>query len=130
MQRRDCFGLHDIAKKVYRIAEENMEKAGEKMALPEDAFKFFVLNKTGEMDLYLCEYMDNESFIYAAYLGMLGRKPEPRALEKWMAYKDMPRFKFRKKMIDNIMKSAEFRAKGVIVRNNIYSDDVNRNAIW
>lgn len=130
MKRRDCYDLSDIYEEVYKIAEENMEKNGGKIVIRKDAVKFYALNKPGEMDLYLCEFMDNETFLQAVYLGMFNRMPDEKAVSDWSKKYDMPRFKFRKQLMDKIINSAEFANKPIIVRNNIYSDDVKQRGIW
>ncbi|MBQ9827768.1 MAG: DUF4214 domain-containing protein [Lachnospiraceae bacterium] len=130
MKRRDCYDLNDIYEEVYKIAEENMEKNGGKLQINKDAVKFYALNKPGEMDLYLCEFMDNETFLQAVYLGMFNRMPDDSAVAYWSKKYGMPRFKFRKEVMDRVINSAEFKRNSIVVRNNIYSDDVKSRGIW
>ena len=124
MRKKDFYGMSDIYGKLYDISRLNMDRAGREMPLRKDVFIFFTQNKSGEMDLSLTENMDNESFLQAASLGMLLRIPDEKLYDNWSDKFGLPRFEFRKQVMRTFTGAQEFKNKGVIVYNNIYSDEI------
>lgn len=110
-----------VYSKLYDIVAENMEQDQIEMEFTKEAYLFQALNVGNKVDLLKMIDMDNESFFETAYLCLLGRFPDEKAVESWRGkIKGLGKEEFQRILINTIMNSLEFKIKNVEVHNCIY----------
>lgn len=116
--------MNELYAQLYDITNTNIQKAGKQLDMTKDAFMFKQANKEGYFDVSLCGDCDNISFLQIAYLGMLGRMPDPGARKNWGQKAGMDKNAFRRELIAKISSSEEFAKRDVKIINNIYNNDL------
>ncbi len=120
----------NVYSKLYDIVETNMRENGLDMSFGKNAYLKTIELKPKDVDILNFIELCNEEFIQAAYIGLLRRIPDKKAVEQWrMRSNELSERDFQKAVINSLMKSEEFLFKGVIVHNNIYSENVIQQQI-
>lgn len=113
--------MDKIYSDLYDITSRNMQSAGKQLTMKKDTFMYKQKSAENVFDLRLCGECDNESFLQMAYLGLLGRMPDPGAVNKWMEKAGLDSAEFRRQLTERIMSSEEFAKRNVQVINNVYN---------
>lgn len=120
----------NIYSKLYDIIETNMQENGLTMSVGKGAYLKTMEIKPEDVNILNFIELDNEEFVQAAYIGLLRRVPDKKAIEDWkIRSNDYSKRDFQKTVINSLMKSDEFSFKGTIVRNNIYSENAIQQQI-
>ena len=119
-----------IYSKLYDIVETNMQENGLDMSFGKNAYLKTIELKPKDVNILNFIELCNEEFVQAAYISLLRRIPDKKAVEQWrMRDNDYSKSDFQKAVINSLMRSEEFLFKGVIVHNNIYSENVIQQQI-
>lgn len=120
----------NIYSKLYDIIETNMQENGLTMSVGKDAYLKTMEIKPEDVNILDFIELDNEEFVQAAYISLLRRVPDKKALADWkIRSNDYSKRDFQKTVINSLMKSDEFSFKETIVRNNIYSENAIQQQI-
>lgn len=115
---------------LYDLVESNMQNSDLDMFFSKDAYMKTIELNPKEVDILKLVELNNEGFIQAAYIGLLRRVPDEKAIQQWkLKSNNCSKREFQRMVINSIMKSDEFLYKGVIVRNNIYSENILQQQI-
>lgn len=113
--------MDKIYSDLYDITSRNMQSVGKQLTMKKDTFMFKQRSTDGVFDVSLCGDCDNASFLQIAYLGLLGRMPDPGAVTKWMEKANLAPAEFRSQLLERITASEEYAKRDVKIVNNIYN---------
>ena len=120
----------NVYSKLYDIVETNMQENGLDMLFGKSVYLKTIELKPKDVDILNFIELCNEEFVQAAYIGLLRRIPDKKSIEQWRnRFNDYSKRDFQKKVINSLMSSEEFIFKGVIVKNDIYSERVIQQQI-
>ena len=128
LQESSGLEMEKLYADLYDITNRNMQKAGKNLLMKRDTFLFKQKNQEDTFDVSLCGNCDNESFLQMAYLGMLGRMPDPGAVQKWMEKAGLEKNVFRSKLLERLEASYEFARRDIKIVNNIYNGALSSNS--
>lgn len=115
---------------LYDLVESNMQNSGLDMFFTKGAYMMTIELEPKEVDILKMIELNNEEFVQAAYVGLLRRVPDEKAVQQWgLKSNNCSKRKFQRMVINSLMKSDEFLYKGIIVRNNIYSENILQQQI-
>lgn len=114
--------MNDIYKKLYDAAKE---KCGDHI---EDFEIFDVYSKNNPLEvdvseLYEMKASSNIAFVKIAFIKLLNRPIDQKALESWEKKASLPEKEFRKLVISRLISSEEATAAGKIYLDNVISDE-------
>lgn len=113
----------DIYSAVFDVSHDSMVKAGKDFHFAKDTFMYSVSNDINTVDIYeLSKYTDNSTFLQLAYLMLLKRLPDQRAIEHWQDRLELPYKEFQSLVIKSLINSQEHYNNCVRAYNNIYSN--------
>lgn len=111
---------------IFDVVEKNMQSAGGRFNVSRTAYLCTACNDAQKVDIYdLSHEEDNRLFLETAYIALLKRLVDERALTNWEGRLDIPKEEFQRLLTNSIMNSLEFSKVHIKVYNNIYSQ---RNA--
>ncbi|MDD6086338.1 MAG: hypothetical protein PUB76_10320 [Oscillospiraceae bacterium] len=114
--------MNDIYKKLYDAAKE---KCGDHI---EDFEIFDVYSRNNPLEvnvseLYEMKASSNIAFLKIAFIKLLNRPIDQKALESWEKRASLPEKEFRKLVISRLISSEEATATGKIYLDNVISDE-------
>lgn len=114
--------MNDIYKKLYDAAKE---KCGDHI---EDFEIFDVYSRNNPLEvnvseLYEMKASSNIAFLKIAFIKLLNRPIDQKALESWEKRASLPEKEFRKLVISRLISSEEASATGKIYLDNVISDE-------
>lgn len=114
--------MNDIYKKLYDAAKE---KCGDHI---EDFEIFDVYSRNNPLEvnvseLYEMKASSNIAFLKIAFIKLLNRPIDQKALESWEKKASLPEKEFRKLVISRLISSEEASATGKIYLDNVISDE-------
>lgn len=114
--------MNDIYKKLYDAAKE---KCGDHI---EDFEIFDVYSRNNPLEvnvseLYEIKASSNIAFLKIAFIKLLNRPIDQKALESWEKRASLPEKEFRKLVISRLISSEEATATGKIYLDNVISDE-------
>lgn len=114
--------MNDIYKKLYDAAKE---KCGDHI---EDFEIFDVYSRNNPLEvnvseLYEMKASSNIAFLKIAFIKLLNRQIDQKALESWEKRASLPEKEFRKLVISRLISSEEATATGKIYLDNVISDE-------
>lgn len=114
--------MNDTYKKLYEAAKE---KCGDHI---EDFEIFDAYSKNNPLEvnvseLYEMKASSNVAFVKIAFIKLLNRPIDPKALESWEKKASLPEKEFRRLVISRLISSEEASASGKIYLDNIISDE-------
>lgn len=114
--------MNDIYKKLYDSAKE---KCGDHI---EDFEIFDVYSRNNPLEvnvseLYEMKASSNIAFLKIAFIKLLNRPIDQKALESWEKRASLPEKEFRKLVISRLISSEEASATGKIYLDNVISDE-------
>ncbi|MCI5910575.1 MAG: hypothetical protein MRZ46_02865 [Oscillospiraceae bacterium] len=114
--------MNDIYKKLYDAAKE---KCGDHI---EDFEIFDVYSRNNPLEvnvseLYKMKASSNIAFLKIAFIKLLNRPIDQKALESWEKRASLPEKEFRKLVISRLISSEEATATGKIYLDNVISDE-------
>ncbi|MDR2659426.1 MAG: hypothetical protein LBC27_05480 [Spirochaetaceae bacterium] len=115
----------EIYSKLYDITSSNMLDAnGTQLSFSKDVFMLSSEYGYGTFDAAKASYLDNKSFYYAAYIGLMKRYPDELGIANFLNVNwKLPKRIFQEKLIKGVMDSREYSIKKGKLINNIYSFD-------
>lgn len=116
---------YELCRKIYDIVEDNLLKAGEKMAFGKFSFCSQMKKKNRDsFDLFDISnlHLDRKEFVEICYLVLLNRLPEEQAFINWSNLEFESNEEFQKVCFNSISNSAERKLKGTIVKNNYFEE--------
>lgn len=114
--------MNDIYKKLYDAAKEKCSDHIEDFEI----FDVYSRNNPLEVnvsELYEMKASSNIAFLKIAFIKLLNRPIDQKALESWEKRASLPEKEFRKLVISRLISSEEATATGKIYLDNVISDE-------
>ncbi len=111
---------NEMYNKLYSIVKENYKKNGMDMLYTQEAFLQICNTNSEIIDISKLSKLDKMSFFEAAFILLLERFPDEGAYEAWKKNLYMDDYVFKKRLINSVINSEEFKRKNVKISHNIY----------
>ena len=109
--------------RAYALVQQNIENSGSHTLLPGCGVAWYINNCTpGVLDVQDLMDADRAEFFQMAYYGLYGTLPEQAVIREWQSRTELSDWAYRKAVLDRLMSSPEVAVKGIVIRNNIYTD--------
>lgn len=109
--------------RAYALVQQNIENSGSHTLLPGCRVAWYINNCTPRvLDVQDLMDADRAEFLQMAYYGLYGTLPEQAVIREWQSKTELSDWAYRKAVLDRLMSSPEVAVKGIVIRNNIYTD--------
>ena len=112
----------NIYSAIFDITKDNIQAAGGSFSVSKEAFmELSGIHPKNADVLVLSRERNNRLFLEKAYIRMLKRLADERAVSMWEGRFSLPCEEFQRLLVMTLISSPEFKGKNVDVYNNIYS---------
>jgi hypothetical protein len=122
LHRKDFLMDNNIYEKLFDITSKNMIASGNSFSHPKEAFLAYSDLEPHEVDVLRLSKInaDNRTFLEIAYIAVLNRPIDEKALNSWEKRLSLPQDKFRELVIISLTTSQESNICHKRIKNNVF----------